>query len=652
ADPSAIRLELEGVADARIDPAGDLVLADAAGAEVRHRRPVVYQEVEGARRSVEADFRLERGANAGEPYRVAFHVAEYDRSRALVIDPVVVYSTYFGGSGAELARGAGIALDAYGNAYLAGDTESVNLPGAEVGFSGGRRDAFVTKLNAPGTAVLFTTYLGGSDGDVARGIAVDGAGHAYVVGETFSANFPTANAYQATLRGFPGSDAFLAKLDPTGASLVYSTYLGGTTGSDSGAAVALDNAGNAWVAGSTSAPDFPRVAALQPGLGGGADAFVASFSPTGGALLFSTHLGGGGTDRAAGIAAGPGGVVAVAGGTESANFPTAGAVQAAKGFGRDGFVTLLAPRAESILYSTFLGGNGVDAATGVAMDPSGSAAVTGFTGSGDFPTVNPRQAHYGGRSDAFVTRFAPGGESLIYSTYLGGSGTENNGAVETGGIAVDAEGSAFVTGFTSSRNFLTVGASQKRSGGRSDAFVARLSPDGGELLYSTYLGGKRDDLGLGIAIDLSGNAYVAGQTASTNFPLRYAAQRARSGASDAFIAKLGSVDASTTPLLVLGSPVVEFGTIRTGAFGLRPVKITNGGRARLICSLGAPEAPFSFLSGGGEFSLTPRKSKQIFLQFKPTEPGEYTAFLELLTNDPYRPSTLLRLHGVLPAPEE
>jgi len=651
ADPAAIRMALDGAASAAIDGAGDLVIADEGGAEVRHRRPVVYQEVDGSRRPVAAEYQLEPSVNERPPYRVAFQVGAYDRSRPLVIDPVIVYSTYFGGSGPEMARGAGIALDAEGNAYVAGDTESLDLPGSDGESGAGRRDAFVTKINPAGTAVLYTTYLGGSDGDVARGIAVDADGQAHVVGETFSANFPTANPYQATLGGFPGSDAFVAKLDPTGATLVYSTYLGGTTGSDSGTGLALDNGGNAWVAGWTNAPDFPHVAALQPAPAGSYDAFVAALTPTGETLITSTYLGGVGADRAAGIALTPSGAVAVVGGTESSDFPTLGGIQPVKGFSRDGFVVLLAPGGTSIVNSTYLGGNGVDSVTGVAVDPSEAVAVTGFTGSGDFPTLNARQGHYGGRSDAFVTRFAPGNGSLVYSTYLGGSGTENNSSVEMGAITVDADGSAFVTGFTGSRNFPVVGAFQKKSGGRSDAFAARFSPDGGQLIYATYLGGKLDDAGMALAIDAVGNAFVVGHTASKNFPVRNPAQRAQSGVSDAFIAKLGTVDASTTPLLVVSNLVLDFGTARPGGFSLKELRVTNGGRARLVCSLSEPEAPFSLFTGQNDFSIAARKSKRLFLQFKPTEPGEYSAFLELLSNDPYRPSTMIELRGVLPAPE-
>lgn len=645
-DPARIRLEFSGARSAEVTAAGDLVLRDVDGQELIHRRPVAYQEQDGRRRAVPASYVLEPAPSGKAPYRVAFALGDYDETRPLVIDPVVIYSTYFGGRGLEMSQAAGIAVDGEGSVYITGDTSAADLRGAGNRYGGGFRDAFVTKLNPAGTAVVYTVYLGGSDADVGRGIAVDAEGHAYVVGETYSATFPVVNAYQPTLRGFPGSDAFLAKLDPTGSSLVFSTYLGGSVGSDHAAAVALDPDGNVWVAGGTSAPDFPRVNALQNTLGGGADAFVASFTPDGSQLLFSTFLGGSGADRAAALAAGANGAIAVAGSTESSNFPLLNAVQARREALRDAFVARLAPGGGSLEFSTYLGGRGHDGATGVAIDPSGAVAVTGFTGSSDFPTVNARQPHYSGRSDAFVARFTPAGNALVYSTYLGGSGTENNAEVEGGGIAVDAEGSAFVVGFTSSRNLPVVGASQRKLGGKYDAFVARLSPDGGELMYSTYLGGKGNDLGLAIAIDPEGNAYVTGSTASKNFPTRYPAQGKRLGRSDAFVTKLGAEDAAITPLLLVKPLVLDFGTIRAGGTGIRQLRISNAGRGRLECALSPAEFPFKLAVGSEAIAVRRKKSKTLIFQFTPPEPGEYSATLELLSNDPYRQSTTIQLRGI------
>jgi hypothetical protein len=646
ADPGAIRLAFENGRKARLDDRGDLLL-ECGGAEVRHCRPVVYQEQAGQRTPVSASYELQRDAGESAP-QVAFRVGAYDRSRPLIIDPVLIYSTYFGGGGVELSRGAGIALGEGGTAYVVGDTDSNALPGAGFVGAGGLRDAFVTKLNATGTAVLFTTYLGGSDSDVAHGVAVDSQGNLYVAGETFSRDFPVAKAIQPNYGGIAFSDAFLTKLDPTGATLLFSTYLGGSTGSDAAEAVALDASGNPWIAGATNSTNFPVSTPLQPTPGGGYDAFVAGVSASGNRILASTYLGGNGDDRARGIAIGAGDSVSVCGGTASSNFPLQHPVQATRGFSQDAFVAQLAAGGTSLIFSTYLGGDGTDVATGIAA-AGDSVAVTGFTGSLNFPVSHAYQPRPGGRGDAFVARLAPPSGELTYSTYLGGSGTENQAFAEVGAIALDAEGSALITGLTASRNFPLAGASQKKPGGRADAFVARLSAEGGSLLYSTYLGGKGDDAGEAIAVDLAGNAYVTGQTNSKNLPLRNPAQRTTAGGGDAFIAKVGNVSADTTPVLVLSDKEIDFGTVnaRGGFFKLR---LTNGGRGKLLCLVTDPESPFKVLVGGGQFTVGRGKSRTLYLQFKPTSPGDYQSTLVIDTNDPYFPTAEIHLHGATSEP--
>lgn len=645
-DPAVIRLKFENTSGARVDARGDLVL-ECEGAEVRHCRPVAYQEVDGRRVSVEAEYALHETGPKREP-EVSFHLGLYDRTRRLVIDPVLIYSTYFGGGGIELSRGAGIALGYDGSAYVVGDTDSELLPEAAFIGGGGFRDAFVTKLNPTGTAVLFTTYLGGSDSDVAHGVAIDDDGNLFVAGETFSRDFPVANALQPTRVNTTFSDAFVTKLDPTGGTVLFSTYLGGSTGSDVATAIALDASGNPWTVGATNATNFPVSSALQATPGGGYDAFVTGISANGDRLLASTYLGGAGDDRARGIAFGSEDRLFLCGSTASTNFPVLNAAQPTKGFAQDAFVTELTTGGTSLAFSTYLGADGTDVATGIAVNASG-AVVTGYTGSINFPASHAYQPRPGGRGDAFVARFADSGQ-VIYATYLGGSGTENQATSEVGAIAVDAEGSALVTGLTASRNFPLYGASQKKPGGSTDAFIARLSPDGGSLVYGTYLGGKGDDAGEAIAVDRAGNAYVTGQTFSTNFPLRNPAQRSAAGGGDAFIAKVGNASADSTPILVLSDKNIDFGTVdaRGGFFKLR---VSNGGRGKLLCLVTDPESPFKLLVGGGQFSLKPKKSRTLYLQFKPTEPGDYRSTLVIDTNDPYFPTAEIQLHGVLPAVE-
>jgi hypothetical protein len=645
-DPAAIRLQFEQAEPPRLQPNGDLLIG-CGDMEVRHCRPVVYQETAGERSVITAAYELHQTSPNGA-VEVGFRLGEYDRSRPLVIDPVLIYSTYFGGSGSELARGAGIAVDPAGYAYVVGDTDSLSLPGANNDAGGGFRDAFITKLNPTGASVVYTTYLGGSDSDVARGVTVDAEGNAYVVGETYSRNFPVVNAAQPVRGNLIYSDGFALKLDPTGETLVYSTYLGGSAGNNSAAAVAVDGNGAAWISGTTNAPNFPVLSPVQSASGGGYDAFVLGLSATGSQFLASTYLGGAGEDRGWGVAVAPSGDVTVCGSTESPNFPLLQAAQAVKGLARDAFVTRLTAGGTALDFSTYLGGDGPDVATSAAAAPSGSVAVTGYTGSLDFPTLNPYQPRPGGLGDAFVTRFAPAGGGVIYSTYLGGSGVENFSGTERGAIALDADGTAYVAGLTSSKNFPVLGALQKRFGGQSDAFVARLSADGASLLYSTYLGGKGADGAAAIAVDGLGNAFVTGQTASKDLPLRNPAQRTLAGGGDGFIAKLGNVSAETAPVLVLSSKVLDFGTIQARGGGFLKLRLANGGRGKLLYSISGPEAPFALLAGGGQGSLKPGKSKTLYFRFKPLTPGVYQSTVVIETNDPYFPTAEIAVRGVLP----
>jgi hypothetical protein len=329
----------------------------------------------------------------------------------------LVYSTYLGGFGFDAAFG--IAVNSTGSAYVTGNTSSPNFPttvGAFQTTSGGGFDAFVTKLNATGSALVYSTYLGGSDNDNSSGIAVDSAGSAYVIGATFSTNFPTtAGAFQTSFAGAP--DAFVTKLNAAGSGLVYSTYLGGN-GNDTGAGISVDDTGAAYVTGFTGSTNFPTTSgAFQTTFGGGIfDAFVTKLNAAGSALVYSTYLGGSADDRGLGIAADSAGSVYVTGSTTSTNFPTASAIQAANGGGTDAFVTKLNAAGSGLVYSTYLGGGGEDQGKGIALDQSGkanpnknegnnnNAYVAGSTGSTNFPTTpSTFQTSFGGGVfDAFV----------------------------------------------------------------------------------------------------------------------------------------------------------------------------------------------------------------------------------------------------------
>ena len=440
----------------------------------------------------------------------------------------------------------------------------------------------MTKLNATGTALVYSTYLGGSATEGgAIGIAVDSVGNAYVTGGTTSTDFPTsAGAFQTALAG--GSDAFVTKLNAAGSALIYSTYLGGTGHEGGFFRIALDAAGNAYVAGHTDSADFPITpGAFQSTFVGNVAAYVTKLDPAGSALVYSTYLGGssiqiGGSffKQTISIAVDSAGNAHVAGGTTSNTFPTTpGAFQPVFGGGlADAYVTKFDATGSALLYSTYLGGGGFEQAWGIALDVAGNAYVTGSTSSNDFPvSAAAFDTVLDGNSDAFVTKLNATGSALAYSTYLGGS-LDEGGA----GIAVNSLGEAHVTGSTTSMNFpVTAGAPQTAfGGGFTDSFITKLNASGAALVYSTYLGGTSDDDGFGIALDAAGNAYVTGQTSSTNFPTTPGAfQTSFGGVADAFVVKLGEPvvppPAQTAGKVTGGGSISVAGGIGTFGFNVQ-----------------------------------------------------------------------------------
>jgi hypothetical protein len=537
ASPGAIRLAFDGTQGKSLDVHGNLVLHTSGGDLVEHA-PVAYQMINGVRHPVASRFVLKHDGEVG------FAVGRYDHSRALVIDPVLSYSTYLAGSGSGGAGDSGfaIAVDAAGNAYVTGSTYSADFPTQNPWQpqAAGQSDAFVTKLNASGSSLVYSTYLGGSGNDSGLAIAIDPAGDAYVAGATASANFPTTTgAFQRiNARGTNFGDAFVTELSPTGSTLVYSTFLGGNA-DDLATAVAVDGVGNAYVTGGTRSTDFPTTAgAFQRVLVGEESAFAAKINPTlagPGSLVYSTYLGGSalyqGGDRGTGIAVDKvTGEAYVTGWTNSATFPTTpGAFQTTRsdlgGTAEAAFVTKFNATGTGLVYSTYLRGYAdytvqppVDTAgthgRGIALDGSGSAYVTGFTDAFKFPTTaGAFQTAAPRNGDAFVTKFNATGTGLVYSTYLGGSDLEYGN-----GIAVDGGGNAYVAGTTSSQNFPVSSAfQQKFGGGNRDAFVTKFNASGTGLVYSSYLGGSTSDSAEGIAVDAAGNAYLTGYT-SGDFP--------------------------------------------------------------------------------------------------------------------------------------
>jgi hypothetical protein len=504
ANPGKIRFRIEGAKQVRLDKSGDLVLTTDVK-EVVHHAPVAYQEQDGVRRSVAARY-VRRGAR-----EVAFEVGAYDHTRPLVIDPVLTFTAYPGGpSGADTWSRA-VAIDASGNVYVTGTTWTADF---ETTFHPlqatikGTRDAFVAKISSFGPTLLYSTYLGGSSVEDAFGIAVDASGHAYVTGQTASTDFPTVNPIQDALGTAAESAAFVSKLSADGAALDYSTYLGGSSGGATGSSIAVNSAGQAYVAGYTFAPDFPTVGAFQSTSGGALDAFVAKLGVSGSDLVYSTYLGGNALDMASGIALDSAGSAYVAGQTCSPDFPIVNALQATKAQSIcDAFISKLQPSGSVVSYSTFLGGTvpaaaGHSAANGIAVDAAGSAYIAGDTYSTDFPTVNAFQTlSTGAMRDAFAAKLAPDGSALAYSTYLGGVFISSASA-----IAVDTAGDAYVSGWAVSPNFPAV--HPVRAFPPSQAtFLTKINATGSSLVYSTALPGCE---GAGVAVDASGNAYVAG----------------------------------------------------------------------------------------------------------------------------------------------
>lgn len=474
ADPSQVMLRFAGARAIRPDGRGGAVIT-LSGNSLRIAAPRAVQDSRAV---------LSRLVVNGDSIRLA--LGAYDPHRALVVDPALVYLTDLGGG---YAAANGIAVDAAGDAYVTGNTGTENDDG----------HAFVTKLSPTGH-VVYSTYLGGTSSVTNLGVVIDGRGDAYVTGGASSTNFPTTQgAYQTSFGG--GSDAFVAKLNGTG-GLVYATYLGGS-GTDLGNGIAVDASGDAYVTGDTGSTNFPvSPGAYQRSAAGG---FVTKLNPTGSALLYSTYLSVGDARAIAVDSTGDAYVTGDAGGSLAT---TAAAYETKFGGGNfDAFVVKLNPTGSGVVYSTHLGGGSNEVGTGIAIDPSGDAFVSGWTNSSDFPaTRGAYQTSYSGPGDdGFVTELNPSGSAALYSTYLGGHGGNS-----AGGIAVNSVGDAYVTGETTSSQFPTTPdayqASYKGPAGQPNAFVTKLGPAGNSLLYSTYL---PQNVGSGIAVDPNGDAYVA-----------------------------------------------------------------------------------------------------------------------------------------------
>ncbi|MGA8776693.1 MAG: SBBP repeat-containing protein [Terriglobales bacterium] len=612
ADPSRIAFDIDGASRIRRDQSGDLTFT-LGGDEIRWHKPVVYQQKNGERQPIAAEYLV------SDNHRVAFQLGDYDATRQLFIDPLI-YSTYLGGSGYDF--GAAIAVDSAGNAYVTGSTTSNDFPTANAFQSycpynqfNGCQNAFVTEVNPTGTALVFSTFLGGSgeidySGDAGYGIALDSAGNIYVTGATNSKDFPiTKHAFQKVLNacGEYCTNAFVTKFNPSGSALLYSTYFGGSGGA-SGAAIAVDKAGHAYITGSAGGGLPTTLNAFEPSNSGFGGAFVARFNPKGTSVLYSTYVAGLpgalGADKGLAIAVDKSNHAYITGSTDSNNFPTtAGAFQALNPGSNNAFVTRLNVKGSALMYSSFLGGNDDDYGTAIAVDSKNNAYVTGGTYSANFPvTSGALQTVCGGGIDesncwdAFVAKVNPKGSALVYSTYLGGYGNDFGYA-----LALDSSDNVYVAGTTVSSNFPVVHPLQPVIVGPigfeapGDAFVAKLNPAGSALIYSTFLGGSNVDQVNGIAIDSAGNAYVTGLTDSIDFPTANPLQPARNGA-DAFIAAITAQPSDVT----LFPLHLDFGGVEVGTASSTQVSVLNNetSAALAISSISVTGA------NSGDFSQT------------------------------------------------
>jgi len=593
-DPKTIAIHFDGAEKISVDTQGELVVSLNGGEIIQHR-PVVYQGAGATRQEIAGGYQLL------DDHTATFALGRYDHLLPLVIDPILSFSTYFGGNYGDIIHA--IALDKNGNIYVTGETLSTKFTNSVSGNApsgyqpvfqgtglGGVGDAFVAKFDNLGSNFIYFTYLGGSADDAAYGLAVDNSGNAYVTGTTTSPNFPTKNALFGNLSPIIHlytTDAFVTELNTNGSGLVYSTYLGGDS-SDIGKAIAVDSNGTAYVAGYTYSTNFPvtvksgvSTAAYQShllctnSLYINANAFLAAIAPGGTNLNYSSYFGGTNFDEATAVAVDSSNFIYVAGFTASTNFPTKnplpknghldGALTPIPAF--DAFVAKFQPGYTNLVYSTFLGGTNSDAATGIAAQ-NGNAYVVGWTTSTNFPctSVSTNFASFVRTNGAYYSYYVVATNSFLteitnsttasgigFSVMFGGYGVD-----VANGVALDATGNIFVVGSATSTNYPTTPAnlfgslSPTNSGYNvlltptSDVVISAFNTNASALLYSAYLGGSGypylyaggNDFGNAIAVDPAGNAYIVGQTWSTNFPTVNARQTFLAGTNDAFIAKI------------------------------------------------------------------------------------------------------------------
>lgn len=660
-DPDVISWQVTGAQGIRVDADGDLVLI-ADGSEVRLQQPRAYQLRGG--RQVEVPIRYQiRGQN------VSFALGPYDRREKLVIDPVLTYSSYLGGTGGDVAYG--VAVNSAGDTFVTGSTASLNFPTTSGTYAPtyvGDGDVFVTELDPTGTRLVFSTYLGGSGVDSPSQILLNAAGNIFLVGSTTSNNFPTTPIPPNTLPqddylyqpNFAGNqDAFLTEMKGDGSALVFSRYIGGT-GTDFGTAVTLDSSGNAWVIGSTNSTDFPTLNPFQLGNDGLYDAFIVGVGPIG-ELLYSTYLGGSQADTGTAIAVDTSGNVYACGYTYSTDFPTQNALQSSFAGGSDIFITKFKPGSTALLFSTYLGGSSQDQALAMIVDASGNIYLTGDTQSANFPvTTSAYQSSLAGTQNIFLTKVAPGASTLVFSTFFGGSGTD-----EAMSMAMDSSSNIYLTGFTQSGNFPLLDSFQNVLGISgaancgstsllnvpnnyicSDAFVAKFGP-AGVPIYSSFLGGSGTDFGQSVAVDNSGTVYVVGGTTSPNLPVTAGSSPTSAnnstiyqsfeslfqGSSTLYNAFVTKISAQNFPSVAITPQELNFGNQPLGSVSTPViVTVTNPSSSALAISSISATGDFQQTNTCGTSLAGGSATCQIQIAFAPTSLGLQTNQVNIIDN--------------------
>jgi hypothetical protein len=643
-DPSCIQFEIEGADQIKLDPDGNLIL-EAGASELHFQSPHVYQESNGSRLPLHGEYVL------SSPTRIGFHVANFDSGKQLVIDPTLVYSSYLGGSGDD--RPTGIAVDGNGNVYVAGYTDSTDFPVATLGsLPSGNDHVFVAKFDSTGSNLVYADYIGGNSQDYGYALALDSGNEVWVTGSTASSNFPVVNAYQAT---YPGSfNAFLTKFSSDGSNLLYSTYFGGN-GSDLPTSIALDGLAEVLVAGNTSSTNFPVANAFQstvaPNQGGyyGTYGFVTKFSPDGSSLVYSTYFTG--TSNVAyncstpcwgepyntvqSLAADASGNAYLAGTTDTYNFPTTSDVYLTANSTQlnqeVGFVAKLNASGTPDYSTYFYETSGYTVLTGIAVDASGSAYVTGLAASNEpFPITSTSicdPSVYGPAcSFAFVTKFDAAAATLLYSTFLG----PNNYATPAT-IVLDQNNDAYVLATTSSNSFAEVNGIEGYAGG-NDILLTEIDPVAGSQLFATYLGGSADEFATAMALDSAGNLYLTGTTDSSDFPTTPAGfQLQLGGNTDAFIMKI-SDSSIPSPTVSLNPYALEYSSQSIGT--------TSQAQQVLLRNMSSSPLTVASISTTGDFAETDNcgtsvpaaGSCSLSVTFTPTTAGTNTGSLVLSDN--------------------